>query len=249
MIAHHQPKRACVHPAGVMYINVTAFGAERPAMIEWGEQHMFPGAFDQTIINGYLGNRTTLLPDTFNWKGYWGWAPSIKIVHFHGPKPGKCLDCLVVSTVQRSDRKLCKCASVYHLLWNKANDGGSFFTGALLMFYHYLLQAQGGPHPLALQQHSIEDTALNVSIPSEPLTPGPRVCRAGLCQFPRLWQYTTMTHMPGSQGASFYGELGHSTSYRSLALSRKQPLGAVRSSRQPAVACCLSTSPSSILSS
>merc|ERR1711862_357012 len=55
---------------------------------------------DQQMLNIYRKNgnerKHTLLPIYYNWKVYWKLEPSsfsqIKIVHFHGPKPGRGLE-------------------------------------------------------------------------------------------------------------------------------------------------------------
>ena len=40
----------------------------------------------------------TMLPPRFNWKPYWGMDKDAVIVHFHGPKPERCLDCIILLT-------------------------------------------------------------------------------------------------------------------------------------------------------
>ena len=56
-------------------------------------------AFDQGLLLEYFvgdHTRSVQLPNTWNWKGYWGWPDEsegeIVIAHFHGPKPKKCAD-------------------------------------------------------------------------------------------------------------------------------------------------------------
>ena len=47
---------------------------------------------DQTLLLEFFGpSRITQLPDTLNWKPYWGRAEGLgaRIVHFHGLKPGR----------------------------------------------------------------------------------------------------------------------------------------------------------------
>jgi hypothetical protein len=126
-----------------MYINAEALERDRPKLVEWGEAHGFPGQFDQTIILGFHGDRLTLLPDKFNWKAYWGWAPDIAIVHLHGPKPERCLDCLVINTAEHKDLKACNCPDIYLWLWTISPDKGRFYEDVLLKYYRYLLQSHG----------------------------------------------------------------------------------------------------------
>ena len=49
----------------------------------------------------------TMLPPRFNWKPYWGMDKDAVIVHFHGPKPERCLDCIILlkQTYNRCGRK------------------------------------------------------------------------------------------------------------------------------------------------
>jgi hypothetical protein len=61
------------------------------------------GGSDQEWLNSYFESREalgqqlrTLLPINFNWKAYWMLNPStwydLKIIHFHGPKPGRLFE-------------------------------------------------------------------------------------------------------------------------------------------------------------
>ena len=96
---------------GVMMIDVPKFSAEMPAILNYGllvarekgnATVPFP-ACDQGWMNEYFSKQEnqgrhlrTLLPINFNWKSYWGLTPSawsdLKIIHFHGPKPGRLLE-------------------------------------------------------------------------------------------------------------------------------------------------------------
>ena len=48
----------------------------------------------QTWLFRFFGDRVSVLPDTYNWKPYWGYpeagawgdAPAVRIIHIHGPK-------------------------------------------------------------------------------------------------------------------------------------------------------------------
>jgi len=80
---------------GVLYINVTAWRMLYDNMIQRGDEEswIFP-VTDQTYLMDWISTGITLIPDTFNWKPYWGepqaiaWgrAADIKILHLHGPK-------------------------------------------------------------------------------------------------------------------------------------------------------------------
>ena len=71
------------------------------------------------------------------------------IVHFHGPKPERCLDRLVVM-LQRYGRSVtapygqCGCPDIYVLMFCEAvdRDGGEMYTLSLLNFYRYLLDSR-----------------------------------------------------------------------------------------------------------
>ena len=87
---------------GVMLIDVPAFEAELPTIINFGEKggKAF-GGFDQGWMNEYFSqkkkqHKRALVSIYWNWKAYWGMMPSfledVKIMHYHGPKPGRCLE-------------------------------------------------------------------------------------------------------------------------------------------------------------
>lgn len=87
---------------GVMMIDVPAFRKEWPAILNHAAAlESFP-LHDQEMLNSYfsgteeLNKKRLLLPIHWNWKSYWRLQPStaydIKILHFHGPKPGKTLE-------------------------------------------------------------------------------------------------------------------------------------------------------------
>ncbi|KAG7343018.1 hypothetical protein IV203_020963 [Nitzschia inconspicua] len=93
---------------GVMLMDVPAFEAEWPSILQYTKrQPQFPG-HDQLLLNSYfesqlLGTsqdtrsaKRSLMSINWNWKAYWKLEPrsheSIKVLHFHGPKPGKGLE-------------------------------------------------------------------------------------------------------------------------------------------------------------
>ena len=91
-------KEAEIANAGVMVIHVERFAQELPNILQMGrEQNSYPN--DQALLNIYKRDKEqlfSLLPMQYNWKPYWGLAPSdfadVKILHFHGPKPSRGLD-------------------------------------------------------------------------------------------------------------------------------------------------------------
>ena len=128
---------------GVMYVNATAFAAMREPLLEWGisKQWQF-GAMDQGLILDYMiANNLTIpvLPDIYNWKGYWGGDDDVAIVHFHGPKPERCLPCLLSfpTTYWDNCNVTDSCPNVYKYLFDKCSDRGVFFK-QVLQEYHAL---------------------------------------------------------------------------------------------------------------
>lgn len=50
------------------------------------------GVFDQGYLNQYCFNESELLPLEYNWKPYWGYSESARIIHFHGIKPSGTIE-------------------------------------------------------------------------------------------------------------------------------------------------------------
>lgn len=90
---------------GVMVMNIHGFTREIAEKV----LHKFTqigGACEQHAINRYLlSERGAIdvgdyinLPNRFNYKCYWGGLSVTNelpdIIHFHGPKPGRCLECI-----------------------------------------------------------------------------------------------------------------------------------------------------------
>lgn len=117
--------------AGVLLINVEGFGAVWPDMLSWAnDRHWDFVVADQSMINEYFpaeyGKDLDMLPEAYNWKGYWGCSPEIVIVHWHGPKPERCLDCYFqhfeASLTDKAAVVPCNCPYSYNTLWNMAID-------------------------------------------------------------------------------------------------------------------------------
>ena len=117
--------------AGVLLINVEGFRAALPDMISWahGRQWDFVAA-DQSMLNEYFphkhGKDLDMLLEAYNWKGYWGCSPEIVLVHWHGPKPERCLNCYLKFLEQSLTNKTaiapCNCPYEYNHLWGLAID-------------------------------------------------------------------------------------------------------------------------------
>jgi hypothetical protein len=88
-----------VFNSGVLFINKTAFSAERDRMVELLRANRFyfreNRSYDQAMMNRVLDGRWERLPGELNWRPFQGANPNASIVHFHGPKPhriGRLLD-------------------------------------------------------------------------------------------------------------------------------------------------------------
>ena len=152
--------------AGVLYINLTAWEELHPDFMRYGQSQgwVFDNA-DQTWLFDFFGDRVSILPDTYNWKPYWGkpekgtWgeAPAIKILHIHGPKLHESVCVLRYlssskpvedwnSTVVANIKGLCKYErsqySMVLLLSAYKVDGGRLYNDAHRQFYHYLAKAR-----------------------------------------------------------------------------------------------------------
>eukprot|EP01032_Pedospumella_encystans_P020126 gene20126-22873_t len=109
-----------------------------PSVLRYAVQKQFHfGAVDQGLFVEYFvdQNYSTLLPDRFNWKGYWGGSDDVVIAHFHGPKPGRCLDCMLM--YRNNYEHFCNCPSVYLPLFHRAPDKGAFYEQMLYRFYNF----------------------------------------------------------------------------------------------------------------
>jgi hypothetical protein len=85
---------------GVMLMNINGLRADQVRFHNFVERNistLINESFDQGAYNRFyrrgriarriFGNKWTRLDPVYNWKPYWGYSPSAKIVHFHGPKP------------------------------------------------------------------------------------------------------------------------------------------------------------------
>ena len=127
--------------SGVLYFNVTAYRSHFDNLIEFAclKKWKF-NALDQGLILNYFRDRklSTLLPNEFNWKGYWS-RPStseneVVIAHFHAAKPGRCLDCYLQ---YRLHLDFCDCPPVYKSYFQKAQDNGFFYEVMLQEFNRF----------------------------------------------------------------------------------------------------------------
>ena len=103
-------------------------------------------ACDQGLIYEYFPKHDTrnreldLLPHAYNWNSYWDCDPGVVIVHWHGPKPERCIKCYIQHLEQSMADKVamisCQCHAGYDLLWERAKlkDEGNMY---LKLFHDY----------------------------------------------------------------------------------------------------------------
>ena len=135
--------------SGVLFINIKGLADVLPNMMSYAKSKNweFP-ANDQGLIDEYFPthekNHRELdpLPPAYNWKGYWGFHPSAIIVHWHGPKPDRCIRCYIDQLEQfkaDSDALLqCQCPFYDHL-WKMAMvaDEGKMYMRLLRDYKAY----------------------------------------------------------------------------------------------------------------
>ena len=142
---------------GVMFLSVGRFGSQLNSILDFGEKHKFNfPAFDQGLLNAFFENPTkehlrAVLPLEWNYKVYWGdpraTSTSSRIVHFHGPKPNRMLDCLASMDINSLTCQKYKendgLFSAYKQLVMKAfqTDKGLFACKILNKFNQYLAES------------------------------------------------------------------------------------------------------------
>jgi hypothetical protein len=76
---------------GVMFMNLTALAPIVPAYTAYASARGDTG--DQVLTLAFFRNNgSTLLPDIYNWKPYWGLNNETAILHTHGAKISSCLE-------------------------------------------------------------------------------------------------------------------------------------------------------------
>ena len=78
--------------SGVMIFDPQLFRDNYNAFLEELERRKYffhgdPGFYDQGLFNVIFRGTWKIIPDTLNWRPYWGLSPAASIIHFHGPKP------------------------------------------------------------------------------------------------------------------------------------------------------------------
>lgn len=145
MSAETTPGRA--ENSGVMYVNGTALEEHREKLVAFGEQiNWFAPSYDQGLLMWYM-KPIPYLSEIFNWKGYWGSSDNAVIFHFHGPKPCRCLPCLLenLEAYPAYEGKCPECPSSYTALVKKyCNDTMASYQKMLDLFDSLVIE-DGSP--------------------------------------------------------------------------------------------------------
>eukprot|EP01041_Mallomonas_annulata_P001074 gene1074-2102_t len=128
--------------SGVIYMNVSAMASELPQLLKFANSRKWQfRTYDQQLILDYGWSREVeQLSDELNWKGYWGGSNDVKIFHFHGLKPGQCLECFLTfrTLIVQNQHGVCVRCKPYRFLWKSIPDGGAFYEKTLHMFNGYI---------------------------------------------------------------------------------------------------------------
>ena len=138
---------------GVMILNPSRFQLELPNILNFAVDHKFGNGswHDQNILNEYFKQpggflqKRSFLPAKWNYKPYWGKSSNVRIVHFHGIKPGRLLDCLASSNMASPLCKMCPCRKcktcpkvLYALVTAGLEADGGVYAREVLNFYYSL---------------------------------------------------------------------------------------------------------------
>eukprot|EP01024_Parvocaulis_polyphysoides_P027225 TRINITY_DN24737_c1_g1_i8.p1 TRINITY_DN24737_c1_g1~~TRINITY_DN24737_c1_g1_i8.p1 ORF type:complete len:387 (-),score=25.69 TRINITY_DN24737_c1_g1_i8:412-1515(-) len=117
---------------GVLVFNYKGYMKHQSAFFHYCRtQNWMSSTWDQVLYQDFFGGAGLVdeLPNEWNWKPYWGrpqGKKDIRILHYHGPKPGmECLDCLLEKKIRRTsptNRGCLNCLYVYELLFTWAAD-------------------------------------------------------------------------------------------------------------------------------
>ena len=127
---------------GVLYMNVSAMKQHFTSYLTFADDKKWNFfVADQTLIIDYFVRQqlSQLLPDEFNWKGYWGGYHKINqivIVHFHAAKPRRCLDCFLQF---RHHLRYCTNCTLYQPYFEKSlkADDAKLYEQILILFNKY----------------------------------------------------------------------------------------------------------------
>lgn len=135
-------KRNKIENSGVLYLNVTAMEELWPETLKFADSKKwkFNGPVDQGLYDDFYKKRATQLPDSFNWKGYWGEpkSPNEPVIgHFHGPKPDGCLECFLMWRKHYKTYCTEPCHPVYIGMLDLVTDGGAMYERMMYAFQNH----------------------------------------------------------------------------------------------------------------
>ena len=82
--------------SGVLFMNVASMKREVEHLFDFADKGLWQfAAIEQGLVLQYFKGKHQQLKDEYNWKPYWGVNPNASIVHFHGGKVDRCLECFV----------------------------------------------------------------------------------------------------------------------------------------------------------
>ncbi|PSC70643.1 Glycosyl transferase family 8 [Micractinium conductrix] len=90
--------REQVTNSGVMVIQVEQMRKEMPSIVQYANSTGWSLGLNQATLIAYLEHQNMTVPPVpprLNYKAYWGDAPTITLVHWHGPKPRRCTPCFL----------------------------------------------------------------------------------------------------------------------------------------------------------
>jgi hypothetical protein len=116
---------------GVMYANRHGFENNINNILSYADEIKWDvPACDQGLLNKYVEAQNISIPylhERFNWKPYWGKSDDAVIVHFHGPKPLRCLPCYLKHLDDYGVRCSDACDPAYMPLLDMIPDGGALY--------------------------------------------------------------------------------------------------------------------------
>lgn len=101
-----------------MLVNMAKFTADIPAILDNADEFEYGPVVDQGLMlrfYGPQGAQIARLPRQFNYKPYWQFPPNVSevyILHWHGLKPGRCLQCLMANRLAPKPVEQCPWATV-----------------------------------------------------------------------------------------------------------------------------------------
>jgi hypothetical protein len=92
---------------------------------------------DQSLILEFFRDThlSQQLPNEVNWKGYWGGKKNVVIAHFHGPKPGRCVECYLIH--RKSFWQQCDCPEAYKHIFSMVPDHGDYIEHLLNVYANF----------------------------------------------------------------------------------------------------------------